>query len=372
MVEVINIDSSNSDCYVATAAANRVSMKQSNTFPFRLHEMLDTMAQEGSESIVSWCAGNHTAFKVHKPQEFVKTIMPRFFQQTKYKSFQRQCNLWGYERILHGPEKGGYEHPDGFFVRGYPSLVNKMVRRKIKRPSSVDRTDATHASSSSLEAIITPDPVQVTVAPSVLPPEDYIAAAQRRPSVVSCSSGNNSVVVTTAFQSQGNYNAESSAVTVAPVTPLVTSYYGSSAETTPCVDDDGDDPEGLYLPPSPASSQQDENFEDVAAGDTLFFEGLSAFFEDDDQASCTLPLFHMAPSVPQLHPPQYLPPTIAAHRQQQHRLEPKRRLSVELFVASRQPNSNERFLDLLSDSDSLQKSLEMELKCPCSSIRSAS
>lgn len=66
-----------------TAPTNRVSAKQCNTFPFRLHEMLDSVEKEGMDHIVSWIPGNPTAFKVHKPQEFVKIIMPRFFQQVR-------------------------------------------------------------------------------------------------------------------------------------------------------------------------------------------------------------------------------------------------------------------------------------------------
>ena len=70
---------------VTTAAAASLSMKQANTFPFRLHDMLDTVVKEGLENVVSWIPGNDTAFKVHKPSVFVESIMPRFFSQSKYK-----------------------------------------------------------------------------------------------------------------------------------------------------------------------------------------------------------------------------------------------------------------------------------------------
>jgi hypothetical protein len=35
--------------------------------------------------------------------------VPKYFRQTKYKSFQRQLNLWGFERLTKGPEKGKIE-----------------------------------------------------------------------------------------------------------------------------------------------------------------------------------------------------------------------------------------------------------------------
>jgi hypothetical protein len=54
----------------------------------------------------------------------------RFFSQTKYPSFQRQLNLYGFSRFCHGPDKGAYYHV--CFVRGQRPLVMHMIRRKLK------------------------------------------------------------------------------------------------------------------------------------------------------------------------------------------------------------------------------------------------
>lgn len=54
----------------------------------------------------------------------------RYFGQTKYASFQRQLNLYGFQRFAHGLDKGAYFHP--CFVRNQRNLVRQMVRRKIK------------------------------------------------------------------------------------------------------------------------------------------------------------------------------------------------------------------------------------------------
>ncbi|OEU08623.1 hypothetical protein FRACYDRAFT_196221, partial [Fragilariopsis cylindrus CCMP1102] len=72
--------------------------------------MLELADQEGFDNIVSWLPDGRS-FKVHDPSEFVEQIMPNFFLQSKYKSFQRQLNLWGYARLAIGPGKGGYYHP---------------------------------------------------------------------------------------------------------------------------------------------------------------------------------------------------------------------------------------------------------------------
>ena len=59
-------------------------------FPWKLHEMLAQVEGDGNEGIVSWLPSGR-AFKVHRPDIFVDEIMTNHFQQTKYKSFQRQC-----------------------------------------------------------------------------------------------------------------------------------------------------------------------------------------------------------------------------------------------------------------------------------------
>jgi len=60
----------------------------------------------------------------------VKNILPRFFKQTKYKSFQRQLNLYGFIRVDDGPNKGAYRH--NFFLKGRKELLNKVARQKMK------------------------------------------------------------------------------------------------------------------------------------------------------------------------------------------------------------------------------------------------
>lgn len=98
-------------------------------FPWKLHDMLEAAEKSGFAAIVSWLP-DENSFKVHLPDVFVDRIMPLYFKQTKYKSFQRQLNMWGFERLLAGAEKGGYQHE--FFVRGKPSLCRHMKRLKIK------------------------------------------------------------------------------------------------------------------------------------------------------------------------------------------------------------------------------------------------
>jgi hypothetical protein len=99
-------------------------------FPWKLHEMLDQVNKDGDDSIVSWLPDGG-AFKVHQPDIFTEQIMKDHFNQTKYKSFQRQLNLWGFERnTKESIERGSYYHP--LFIRGRKDLCQEMARQKIK------------------------------------------------------------------------------------------------------------------------------------------------------------------------------------------------------------------------------------------------
>jgi hypothetical protein len=52
----------------------------------------------------------------------------RFFKQSKLASFQRQLNLWGFQKVVNGPDRGGYYHE--LFLRGRPDLAPLMLRVK--------------------------------------------------------------------------------------------------------------------------------------------------------------------------------------------------------------------------------------------------
>jgi hypothetical protein len=106
-----------------------VTKSQGLGFPLKLHAMLDSVETEGLDSIVSWLPDN-SGFKVHCPDAFVAQVMPHFFNQSKYKSFQRQLNIWGFQRVQGGPGAGSYRHHS--FVRGIPSRCCEMKRIKIK------------------------------------------------------------------------------------------------------------------------------------------------------------------------------------------------------------------------------------------------
>jgi len=114
---------------------------KSKTFPWKLHEMLQMAGKEGFDEIVSWLP-DEKSFKVHKPDAFVDVVMPKFFQQSKYKSFQRQLNLWGFERLTTGWGKGGYTRSNYFLRHNSLEIVHikrrKMHYRRVSRKKKAD------------------------------------------------------------------------------------------------------------------------------------------------------------------------------------------------------------------------------------------
>jgi len=97
-------------------------------FPLKLHEMLISTAAEGMDHIVSW-QPHGRCFLVHKPKEFV-AMLPRYFKLSKLASFQRQLNLYGFQRLTRGRDRGGYYHE--FFLRDRDFLAHSIQRIKVK------------------------------------------------------------------------------------------------------------------------------------------------------------------------------------------------------------------------------------------------
>jgi len=104
-------------------------------FPMKLHNMLDHIAQHEPQlsSIATW-QPHGRSFIVHNINQFTEDVLPRFFQQRKYASFQRQLNLYGFTRLTKGPDRGSYYHE--LFLRSKKILCRGIVRMKVKGTGS--------------------------------------------------------------------------------------------------------------------------------------------------------------------------------------------------------------------------------------------
>lgn len=99
------------------------------SFPQKMHSVLGEVERDGLAHVIAW-QHHGRCFVIHKPKEFTEHVMPHYFRQTKLTSFQRQLNLYGFNRITRGPDAGGYYHE--LFLRGKEFLCKHMVRTKVK------------------------------------------------------------------------------------------------------------------------------------------------------------------------------------------------------------------------------------------------
>ena len=90
--------------------AAKASGGVNNPFPTVLHKMLSESEVMSFSHLISW-QSHGRSFLIHKPREFVRDVVPRYFKHSKLSSFQRQLSLYGFVRLTNeGPDKGAYYH----------------------------------------------------------------------------------------------------------------------------------------------------------------------------------------------------------------------------------------------------------------------
>lgn len=98
-------------------------------------KMMAILSRPDLADIISWMPHGRS-WKVHKPREFEVKVIPSYFEHSKFSSFIRQANGWGFRRMIgKGPDRNSYYHE--MFLRGLPHLVKLM-----KRPTSTSRPQA--------------------------------------------------------------------------------------------------------------------------------------------------------------------------------------------------------------------------------------
>lgn len=90
-------------------------------FPRKLYEILNQQDEIGIEWI-----SDGTGFAITQMDVFTDVVLQGFFRHSKYSSFQRQLNLYGFRKVNKGPDTGAYAHDS--FKRGSPELL-RFVRR---------------------------------------------------------------------------------------------------------------------------------------------------------------------------------------------------------------------------------------------------
>lgn len=101
-------------------------------FPAKMHAIL---SRPDLSDIIAWMPHGRS-WRVLKPREFEKRVIPTYFEQSKYSSFIRQANGWGFRRITQGHDRNSYYHE--LFLRGMPHLCKQMKRPGIAAKVAAD------------------------------------------------------------------------------------------------------------------------------------------------------------------------------------------------------------------------------------------
>jgi len=156
-----------------TAAAKKEKEARLH-FPCKVYDMLEDADKQGHKDIVSWNSSG-TGFTVHNKDLFTKKIIPQYFNQTKYKSFQRQLSLYGFQRITGGENKGLRFHEK--LRRGMRDLCRSMKPIGYKPRSSEAKEVMLKALASPPLPLRVEDKLPAVISSNSLPENDAIHKA---------------------------------------------------------------------------------------------------------------------------------------------------------------------------------------------------
>ena len=104
-------------------------MSSKDRFPVKLYRMIYEARQAGKENVVSFLPHGR-AFAIHDKETFIRDILPHYFPGCQLPSFQKQLNLYGFHKVTVGKDKGAFNYFHAHFLKGKPSLSEKIQRRR--------------------------------------------------------------------------------------------------------------------------------------------------------------------------------------------------------------------------------------------------
>ncbi len=78
----------------------------SMSFSQKVHHIL---SQDENAKWISWMPHGR-AFRIHIPKLFEQKVSPKYFGHSRYSSFLRQLNNYGFKHITHGKDRNSYYH----------------------------------------------------------------------------------------------------------------------------------------------------------------------------------------------------------------------------------------------------------------------
>jgi len=143
-------------------------------FPALLHAMLTRAKADGYDEVCSW-KSHGRSFAVYDRDSFVKDVMPKYFRQSQFASFQRQLNLYGFQRLSSKgtAESGAYYH--ALFLRSRHDLC-PAIQRSTEKELRESKTKLTK-DEEKRKALLEPDFSKMNAMPEI--GEEEVKQARR-------------------------------------------------------------------------------------------------------------------------------------------------------------------------------------------------
>lgn len=101
-------------------------------FPAKLFHLIERAAAGNVDHIISFLPEGK-AFQIHDPSRFAQEVLPLFSKSTRFPSFLKQLNLYGFKR---GPiSTGSHVYCHEFFQRDSKRLLAKIQRQRLPPPN---------------------------------------------------------------------------------------------------------------------------------------------------------------------------------------------------------------------------------------------
>lgn len=95
------------------------------SFPEKLYRMIREAEESGMEHVLSWTSCGKS-FEVHDIAAFEQEIIPHYFRHSRFASFRRQLNMYGFKRVTASHGKAEFANTD--FHRDRPEDCAKLKR----------------------------------------------------------------------------------------------------------------------------------------------------------------------------------------------------------------------------------------------------
>eukprot|EP00536_Pseudo-nitzschia_multiseries_P002968 jgi/Psemu1/184836/e_gw1.42.28.1 len=84
---------------------------------------MEILTNDEDSDTIAWLPHGRS-FIIYKKKKFAAQVLVKYFKATKFTSFTRKLNRWGFTRVTRGTEMGSYFHK--MFLRDNPELCLRM------------------------------------------------------------------------------------------------------------------------------------------------------------------------------------------------------------------------------------------------------